>query len=113
MTDLKKHLKIVKQAAYNFAVEDLCSTAGGTYDSFLDMLIGETDDRHVLASYFYCMLQDEYKVYKAFETFGSFLWRVINDSDLQYLLERHVEDCFSLLSTTFLNFDFKQSSYIK
>lgn len=46
---LEKHKENIKAAAYHWAMEDMHQTS---YDSFFDMLIGETDDRWIIPSYF-------------------------------------------------------------
>lgn len=49
MDKLNEHKKNIQVAAYNWAMEDLHQV--GAYDSFFDMLLGETDDRWIIPSF--------------------------------------------------------------
>lgn len=89
MSDFSR--KTVSQAAYIFATEDLCSTAGGQYDDFLEFLIAETDQRPVLSHYFACLFKDNEE--KASEKLKLFLYTVLTDKAKMGLLNDYVEDC--------------------
>lgn len=54
---IEKHTQNVKSASFHWAIEDLHQKS---YDRFLDMLIGETDDRWVIPSYFVMKMEKEH-----------------------------------------------------
>ena len=103
--------QIVKDAAYIFATEDLCSTAEGQYDDFLQFLITETDQRDVLSHYFACLLKDNEK--KAIDKLKLFLYIVLSDKDKMYLLDDYVQDCRNALERDDLREIFDKYDEIK
>ena len=83
--------QFVKDAAYVFVMEGLSSTDSGMYDSFFDFLQVETDQRWVLPHYFFCLFDDGREEDAGFKL-GLFLWTILNDKDLGYLLEQYLDD---------------------
>ena len=81
---------VVKDAAYIFAMEGLCSTDSGVYDNFLDFLMTETDQRCVLPNYFACLF--EYNADRARSNLQMFLYNVLSDESKMYLLKGYAQD---------------------
>ncbi len=88
MTTLEQSKKWVAESAYIFCCEDLCSTAGGNYDTFMDFLMRETDQRWIIPHYLRCLFADDRK--KGYEWLAFFLYSLMTDDAMEYLLGEQV-----------------------
>lgn len=84
----------VKDACFIFCSEELY----GTYDTFLEFLMQETDQRSVLPHYFYSLFEDNALVEKGFENLGSFFYSMLLDKSVNYLLSSYMEDIRNILT---------------
>ena len=83
----------VKDACFIFCSEEMWNH----YDSFLDFLMQETEQRSVLPHYFFSLFENEGLVEKGFENLSLFLYNIIDDESMNYLLTGYMEDTRELL----------------
>jgi len=91
--DIVYNKDYVNEACFIYCTENLSNH----YDSFLDFLMEETDQRSNLPHYFYSLFKDEYLVEKGFENLGLFLYIMNIDDCMNSLLEGYMKDIKQLL----------------
>lgn len=89
---LEKHKENIKNATYHWAMEDMHQTS--SYNSFFDMLIGETDDRWIIPSYLVVKLSDDSTRNDSIFELASFLSQAI---EYDGLYDTYVAETQSLL----------------
>lgn len=85
----------VKDACFIFCTENMADH----YDSFLDFLMQETDQRPNLPLYFFSLFEKDYLVEKGFSNLGLFLYQIVDDESMNYLLTGYMEDTRALLES--------------
>jgi len=93
---IKECKKRLKDAAYNWAMEDLHQN--GAYNFFFDMLIGETDDRWLISSYLAVKFSQEDTRTDAIGSLGYFMRSAL---EYEELYQDYLEETRILLADLF------------